>query len=75
MRKVNVYRVEVLVIDWDGLGLEQITDVIETAAYPNRCIAPRVKSITGREVEWSDDHPLNKRTTENAAYRALFGLV
>jgi hypothetical protein len=47
--------------------------VLEDARYPNRCISPKVKSIEGREIgEWTDEHPLNKRSTADAAYKELF---
>jgi hypothetical protein len=60
------------VIDLDGLGEDGVIDAIENARYPNRCIRPDVQRIESREIEWSDDHPLNRTVTQGAAYRALF---
>jgi len=69
---MKVYRIEVLVIDLDNVGEEGVKSVIENASYPNHCISPKVKHVETREVEWSDDHPLNMRDTADAAYKALF---
>lgn len=71
-RRVRVHRIEVLVIDHDDLGAEEVCQVIEDTRYPNRCIRPEVKRAETREVEWSDDHPLNHDDTADEAYRALF---
>jgi hypothetical protein len=69
---MKVHRLEVLVIDHDNLGQEEVISVIENTKYPNWCIYPDVKAITTREVEWSEDHPLNRTATADQAYRELF---
>lgn len=69
---VNVYRVEILVIDTDRLGEQGVIDMIEHTRYPNHALAPSVKSIEGRTVQWHDGHPLNMRDTHEEAYRELF---
>jgi hypothetical protein len=57
---VRVYRVELMIIDHDGIGGVEIADVLQNAHYPNRCIAPEVMDIESRDIgKWSDDHPLN----------------
>lgn len=71
---MNVYKIELLVIDFDAIGPEECKDVIENVCYPNRCISPEVKHIETRTVEWSDDHPLNKHATADAEYARLFSL-
>jgi len=68
----KAYRVELLVIDHDGLTESDVVHVIETTRYPNRCIAPRVMRIDEREIEWGDRHPLNLTTTQRAEYERLF---
>lgn len=73
MRRTKVHRIELLVIDHDDLGADGVRSVLENARYPNRCINPDVKRVETREVEWSDEHPLNYRDTADAAYRELFG--
>jgi hypothetical protein len=70
---VHVYKIEVLVIDFDGLGLKGVQEAIEDTHYPNRCISPKVKAVDIRQVEWSDEHPLNRRDTADAEYQRLFG--
>lgn len=61
-----------MVLDFDDIGAEDITYLIEHVRYPNRAISPQVKNIESREISWSDDHPLNKKDTEDAFYRKLF---
>ena len=70
---MNVYKVELLIIDFDDIGPDEVRNEIENARYANRCISPKVKDIMVRQVEWSDDHPLNHSNTAYAEYRRLFG--
>jgi hypothetical protein len=70
---MKVYKVELLIIDHDGLGAEQITDILENNHYPNHCMYPDVKKIIERDIgEWNDDHPLNSHITADAEYRRVF---
>jgi hypothetical protein len=69
---VKVFKVEVMVLDFDEVGEEGVVSLLENTKYPNWAISPEVKSVESREVEWSDDHPLNKRDTADSAYRKLF---
>ncbi len=70
---MKAYKVEILIIDHDGLGAESIKDTLENTRYPNWCICPDVKSIEGVDIgEWSDEHPLNHRLKANAEYDRLF---
>jgi len=71
-RKTKVHKVELLIINTDNVTEESIITVIENARYPNHCISPSVKHIETREVDWDDDHPLNKSETCEEAYRKLF---
>jgi hypothetical protein len=71
---MKAYKVELLILDFDELGLESVSDTIENVRYPNDCIAPSVMSIEGREIgEWSDDNPLNRRDLMQEEYQRLFG--
>lgn len=70
---MNVYKIELLVIDFDDIGPDEIRDVIENTHYVNHCISPKVKDVMMRRVEWSDEHPLNNRNTAYVEYRQLFG--
>lgn len=71
---MQVIKLEVIVLDMNGLGTDGVKDAIENARYPNRCISPEVKAIEVREIgEWSDDHPLNRTDTAEEELRRLFG--
>lgn len=72
MATTRVYKIELLVIDHDGLGESGITETLENSRYPNHCISPRVMSVDSSAIEWEDNHPLNKRSTMRAAYESLF---
>jgi len=70
---MQVFKLEIYVVDMDEVGADGIKDVIENARYPNRCIAPEVKSIEVRDIgEWTDDHPLNITSTADAELARLF---
>ena len=69
---MNIYKIELMVVDFDGLGADAVKETIECQKYPNYCIAPSVQSIEAREVDWSDEHPLNKLDTSASAFKALF---
>jgi len=70
---MKVYKVELMIIDFDGLGANEIQSVIENQKFPNRCIFPDVMDISERDIgEWSDDHPLNNTRTSASEYRKLF---
>lgn len=64
---MRVYKLEIIVVDHDGVG-DNIGTYIEDARYPNHCIAPHVIGIESRDIgEWSDDHPLNKNLRAESA--------
>ena len=70
---MKVYKVELMVLDFDGIGAEGIKDEIENTKYGNRCISPEVKGCEERDIgEWDDDHPFNHRDKSDAEYRRLF---
>lgn len=72
---MKAHKVELLIIDFDEVGEEDITTMLEQTKYPNRCISPKVKSFETVDVgEWDDDHPLNLHKSADAEYRRLFGL-
>ena len=69
---MKAYKIEILIIDFDEVGADGITDVIENTRYPNRCISPDVKSVESADIgEWYDDHPLNSAATCDDEYAAL----
>jgi hypothetical protein len=70
---MNAYKVELLIINFDGLTAEEIKVEIENANYGNDCIAPDVKKMEVKDIgEWSDDHPLNHNHTAETEYKRLF---
>lgn len=69
---MKVYRVELMIVDMDDIGGEAIRDELENGHYGNDCISPAVMLIDSRDVDWSDDHPLNKSGTADQAFADLF---
>ena len=69
---MKIHKLIVLVVDHDGLGAAGVKSELENANYPNDCIRPTVIEIDTRDVEWSDDHPLNNSKTERAEFDRLF---
>lgn len=69
---MKVYKVEVMVIDFDGVG-DGIKDAIEHTNYPNDCIIPFVMGMESVDIgEWDDDHPLNNRNTQKDEFNRIF---
>jgi hypothetical protein len=71
-RKVRAVKVELLIINFDECSDDEIKSVIENARYPNHCISPYVKKVESVVLDWSDEHPLNRRSTCDAEYARLF---
>lgn len=70
---MKVYKLEVLIIDFDELGEKEIKTVLENQHYPNWCIHPQVKDVKVVDIgEWTDGHPLNNKLTKDAEYQRLF---
>ncbi len=72
VNKVEVFKVELMVVDHDGVGEAEVRSLLENARYPNHCISPNVSGMNSRDVTWSDDHPLNNRRLWLGAFRELF---
>ena len=70
--RVKVYKIELLIVDHDNVGAEDIRTLIEDARYPNHCLSPQVKKMTESEIDWHDEHPLNMRDTANEEYKRIF---
>lgn len=71
---MQIIKLEIVVIDMDGLGAEEIKNTIENQNYPNHCISPTVRKMYVRDIgEWSDNHPLNSSLTSEAEIVRLFG--
>jgi hypothetical protein len=66
---VKAYKLELLVIDFENYGEEEL----KMLAMNARGLDPTVISIEGRDIgEWTDDHPLNNRRTAKAEFKRLF---
>ena len=71
---MKAYRLEIIIVDHDELGREAIISELEDTKYSNRCISPKVRSVTEADIgEWHDDHPLNKHAAA-AELNRIFGL-
>jgi hypothetical protein len=70
---MKVHKVTLLIIDFDGVGEDNIADIVQEANYPNGCISPDVIKIETVEIgEWNDDNPLNKEDTRESEINRLF---
>lgn len=70
---MKAYKIELLIIDHDKIGADDIINVLENTRYPSRCISPKVKNIIEKDIgEWYDDHPFNFRDSEDKEYKRLF---
>lgn len=75
---MNVYRIELMVIDFDDIGMTAACQTLEDQRYPNRCIHPQVMSSQKRDIgEWADGNPLNSGNinTSKSAFDLLFEQV
>jgi len=69
---VNIYKLDVYIIDHDECGADEIKTVIENQRYPNRCTSPHVDTIKEFQIpSWNESHPLNKRGSEELM-RSIF---
>jgi hypothetical protein len=69
---MKVFKIEIMVIDFDQLGEEGLRQELENARFPNDCINLSVQNIESRDIDFSDDHPLNKRDSRHNEYLRLF---
>lgn len=70
---MKAYKLELLILDHDEVGQQEIQTIIETQKYPNRCIAPDVMGVECVEIgEWNDDHPLNKLDKQREYFETIF---
>ena len=70
---MKAYKLEILVIDFDSVGPEEIAISLQNIKAPNRCVTPQIMRFQEAEIgEWSDDHPLNLKDKYQAEYEWLF---
>ena len=65
---MKAYKFEVVVIDFESYGEEEIKRQIEDSKYLSTHVKPKGSADIG---EWHDDHPLNKSATHEQAYSDL----
>jgi hypothetical protein len=66
---MKAHKLEILVIDHDEIGDDEIKALIEDTGY----IYPRVLSIKTVDIgEWDDNHPLNNKNTVISECEKLF---
>ena len=75
MKKTKIHKVVLMIVDHDDIGAADVVEVLENTRYPNHCIGPHVMHTETREVEWTDDHPLNQRGTSAKTFETLFAPV
>jgi hypothetical protein len=59
--KAKIYKMEIAVYDFDNRSEQDIVEEIENTM---KYLITKVKSSKCIEVEWHDDHPLNKKISE-----------
>lgn len=69
---MEVHKIVIQVIDFDRLGKDDLVSILENTRFPNDCINLAVREVKTAEVEWSDEHPLNKRDTAAEEFARLF---
>jgi hypothetical protein len=70
---MRVYRIELMILDFDEIGEEEIKRVLEDTRYPNRCISPEVMEIESHDIgEWNDQNPLNYKSKSKEAFNLIF---
>ncbi len=73
IESMKVYKIELMIIDFDQIGESDIKSIIENTHYPNYCINPQVKNIESRDIsDWTDEHSLNLKSTSDAEFQRLF---
>ncbi len=65
----KAYKIELLVLDLNGNVHPNELQVGET---PPEFEFATIMKVESRDVDWSDDHPLNQHKTQIAAYQNLF---
>lgn len=70
--QIKVFKVTLCVVDLEEWGREEVLRAIEGGGDHSGCTLVSVHGVEEREVDWTDDHPLNYRD-KGEAFRALFG--
>ena len=65
---MKVCKIELFVLDSENSSDEDIIEMVTLTKH----VYTKVISLDSRTVEWTDDHPLNKNSTFDAAYKEVF---
>jgi hypothetical protein len=69
---MKAYKVEVLVLDFENYGKEQIDLMLGDV----RGLSCSVRGIEEADIgEWTDEHPLNHRSTSDQEFKRLFPVL
>lgn len=61
---MKAYKLELIVVDYDDFGEDEIVSTIEDSCENWGGIVVMVTKVASAEIgEWSDDHPLNHKHT------------
>ncbi len=70
---MKAYKIEILVIDHDEVGKDNIVNYLENARFANDCLSLDVKDVVEKDIgQWTDNHPLNNFATYRKEYERLF---
>lgn len=70
---MKAHLLQVLIIDHDHLGVDEVERVLEDTRYSKHCIIPHViKSQTADIGDWDDDNLLNHNDTQATEVDRLF---
>lgn len=50
---MNIYKIELFIIDSDDIGEQEIIAVLEDTPYPNSCISPIIDNV--KSIQITDD--------------------
>lgn len=66
---MKAYKITLLIVDDDNIGLDEAKHVLANTHYPNYCISPRVVAAEEKDIGvWSDDHPMNRDIVASENY-------
>lgn len=72
---MKAHIITLTIIDFDDLGADEVSSVLENANYPNDCVHPHVQSVETFDIgEWDDDHTLNQRGIDACAWLRRHGI-
>lgn len=72
---MKVHKLEIMVVDFDEVGADEVASMIVNARYPNHAIAPLCMDLKTVDVgEWHDENLLNNKRTATDEYKRIFNL-